>query len=77
MPLDPQGTEKSGGDWGENLQGCNLTGGRGCARLFVVSPCSGFDAAGNSQEESHRPPFTFGRSTFQVDEAHHTHYRKN
>ena len=59
------------------LQGCNLTGADGCARLFVVSPCSGFDAAGNLQEESHRPPVTFGRSTFQVDEAHHTHYRKN
>src|SRR6202040_2716885 len=59
------------------LQGRNLTGGRGGARLIVVSPCSGLDAAGNSQEESHRPPVTFGRSTFQVDEAHHTHYRKN
>ena len=74
---DAEGAEKRCREWEGILQGCNLTGERGCARLFVVSPCSGFDAAGNSQEESHRPPDPFGRNTFQVDEAHHTHYRKN
>ena len=77
VPQDAQGEEKGCWEGRGNLQRCNLNFGQRWVRLFVVSPCSGLDAAGNLQEESHRPPATFGRSTLQVDEAHHTHYREN
>ena len=58
-------------------QGYNLTPAGGCARLMVVSPYAGCAFAGSLQEESHRAPDSFVCCTCQVDEARHTHHRKN